>query len=243
MEEIWKDIEGYEGLYQVSNLGKVKSLNYNKTGKEKELRFNNNGTGYIQVGLTKNKEHKKFLVHRLVAKTFIPNIDNKTFINHIDGNKKNNDVNNLEWCTKSENQLHAYRTGLIDKRKQSERMKGENHFNYGKQLSEETRRKISEGNKGKRTKELNHNYGKKLSEETRRKISEGMKGTKNKGCRKVICLTTGEIFDYIKQAAIKYNIDNSGITKCCKGEKKSNGKHPITKESLKWAYYEDIKGI
>jgi len=110
--EIWKDIVGYEGMYQVSNLGRVKSLNYNRTGKENILSTSKN-KGYFNVVLSK-KGFKPFTVrtHRLVAEAFIPNPQNKPQVNHIDGNKLNNNIENLEWNTASENQQHAYDTGL-----------------------------------------------------------------------------------------------------------------------------------
>ena len=94
--EIWKDIEGYEGLYQVSNLGRVKSL---KSNKEKILKSNSNGHNYLRLLLCKNNKKKSLLVHRLVAKAFIPNIDNLPEVNHKDEDKTNNCADNLEWCT------------------------------------------------------------------------------------------------------------------------------------------------
>ena len=120
MEEMWKDIENYEGLYQVSNLGRVKSLKRdiinNRYGvahiKEKILKPRNDGKGYVRIVLYKNNQKKQFKIHRLVAQTFILNVQNKPFVNHIDGNKQNNKVTNLEWCTCKENNLHAFNTGL-----------------------------------------------------------------------------------------------------------------------------------
>lgn len=103
MEEVWKDIEGYEGLYQVSNKGNVKSLNYNKTKKEKKLKPGIVGSGYLQVNLCKNKTIKHFLVHRLVANAFLPNPQNFPCVNHIDECKTNNVVTNIEWCTNKYN--------------------------------------------------------------------------------------------------------------------------------------------
>ena len=103
----WKEIQGFEGLYKISNEGKIYS---NKINAIMKTYINNNG--YECVQLTKNKKRKHFLVHRLVAKAFIPNIDNKPQVNHIDGNKANNRVENLEWYTNSENQIHAYKNGL-----------------------------------------------------------------------------------------------------------------------------------
>ena len=123
MKEIWKDIKNYEGLYQVSDLGDVKSLpkfrrttkNYNQLGyisKTKLLRKRKTKRGYYLVTLYKDKEAKSMYVHRLVAENFISNIDNKPCINHKDGDKTNNNKNNLEWCTYSENMIHAHATGL-----------------------------------------------------------------------------------------------------------------------------------
>lgn len=106
MKEIWKDIAGYEGLYQVSNFGRVKSLNYNKTGISKCLVPKKNNS-YNMVCLCKGGVHKYVSIHRLVANAFIPNPENKLEVNHIDGNKSNNLISNLEWVTSSENTRHA----------------------------------------------------------------------------------------------------------------------------------------
>lgn len=102
--EIWKDIKGYEGLYQVSNLGNVKSLNYNKTKKEKVMKPYKDSQGYLQVEL-KGKAH---IVHLLVARAFIPQEENKMEINHKDKNKLNNNVNNLEWCDRTYNVRYSH---------------------------------------------------------------------------------------------------------------------------------------
>lgn len=118
--EVWKDIAGYEGLYQISNFGNVKSFymwNINKYIKRKQpkiLKLTENEHGYYRVSLIKNKKRKHKRVHRLVAEAFIPNIENKPQVNHIDGNKQNNCVDNLEWATRDENMKHAWRTGLIN---------------------------------------------------------------------------------------------------------------------------------
>lgn len=97
-EEIWKDIAGYEGKYQVSNLGRVKSLHYNKTNKERLLTLGD-FRGYLHVGLSKYSHKKRFYVHRLVANAFIENPYNFPQVNHKDENKHNNCVENLEWCS------------------------------------------------------------------------------------------------------------------------------------------------
>lgn len=100
MQEIWKDIVGYEGLYQVSNMGRVRSLKRNIILKPTS---DMNGKGYYFVNLKRGNPKK---IHRLVAKAFIPNPDNKPEVNHIDGNTKNNKIDNLEWCTHQENCVH-----------------------------------------------------------------------------------------------------------------------------------------
>ena len=110
MEEEWRDIKGYEGQYMVSNFGNVKSLErydkYNRRVMQKNLKpFDNKaGKGYLCVNLGRKAKAKK--IHRLVAEAFIPNPQNKKEVNHMDGNVKNNKVNNLEWVTHQENCLH-----------------------------------------------------------------------------------------------------------------------------------------
>ena len=106
--EIWRDISLYNGDYQISNLGRLKSF---KRCMVKILKPSFNGN-YFFVYLHRNGEAKMHYVHILVAQTFVPNPDNKPFVNHIDGNKLNNYAENLEWVTPSENARHAFETGL-----------------------------------------------------------------------------------------------------------------------------------
>jgi len=103
MEEVWKDIGGFEGLYQISNLGNVKSLNYCGRGYAKNLVPKLNCKGYLWVILYRGASHKCVLVHRLVGTAFIDNPNSYPFINHKDENPLNNKVDNLEWCTGSYN--------------------------------------------------------------------------------------------------------------------------------------------
>ena len=109
-KEIWKDIPGYEGLYQASNLGRIKKIW--KT-KETIMKPSLQKEGYLRIGLVKNSKRKSYQVHRLIALCFIDNIYNKKYVNHIDGNKQNNNADNLEWVTASENLKHAYDNNLF----------------------------------------------------------------------------------------------------------------------------------
>ena len=112
IKEYWKPVVGYEGLYMVSNWGRVKSI---KFGKERILKPVTNSSGYLLVGLYKNNIEKKYSVHRLVAEAFIPNPYNLPQVNHRDENKLNNNVDNLEWCTNEYNINYGTRTERYSK--------------------------------------------------------------------------------------------------------------------------------
>lgn len=125
-DEIWKDIEDYEGLYQISSYGNVRSLTKKvrcRNGKFRTIRgkiltpmiTKNN---YLVVNLWKNNSSKSYLVHRLVAKAFISNPGNKPEVNHKDTHKWNNNVDNLEWNTRSENTIHSYKMKLREDQRQ-----------------------------------------------------------------------------------------------------------------------------
>ena len=130
MEEVWKNVIGYETLYEVSNLGRVRSKeryvrytkwktgNYMQLRKSKLLSLTKMKNGYLRVELSDNGTHRLVLVHRLVAKAFIPNPNNYNQVNHIDGNKENNNVNNLEWCSCEMNMQHAQRNNLYRNHKE-----------------------------------------------------------------------------------------------------------------------------
>lgn len=124
LNEVWKDIVGYEGLYQVSDAGRVRSISHfainNKGGGERLT----NGrvlspykmpNGYLQVQLSKGSTKKKHYIHRLVAIVFLKNENNLSDVNHIDGNKDNNYVQNLEWCSHKDNQMHMVKNKLTRK--------------------------------------------------------------------------------------------------------------------------------
>ena len=208
MNEEWRDIKGYEGLYQVSNLGRVRSF-YNNKGKI--LKGTPDKDGYLRVALYKNGP-KKYGIHQLVAKMFIPNPNNLPAINHKDENKQNNTTENLEWCTIAYNNSYGDRLKKVSKTNKIS-MKGKK-THLGIKHTDETKNKISIKNKGK------------------------LANSKNPKAKKVICLTTNEIFDCIKLAAEAYNITPQCITKCCKGEWKTAGKlEDGTK--LKWEYFKE----
>ena len=218
MQEKWKDIEGYEGLYQVSNLGRVRSLdmfvNHWRGGKRlvkgRTLQPSKDKLGYKRVTLVPDR--KNHFVHRLVAKAFIPNPDNLPIINHKNCTPGDDRVENLEWCTVAYNNMYAdanikrseNQKGKVipnDVRKKiSDKLKGPNHPNWGKHLSEETKRNISNSRKDKRT-VYQYTLDNKLV----------------------------NIFNSLSDASRETETYLSNICKCCKGVlKNTNG--------YKWSY-------
>lgn len=173
MEE-WRDIKGYEGKYQISNLGRVKSLRDSHNNYREKYIKSRIRRGYLSVTLCNKGKQKQFLVHRLIAEAFIPNPNNYPQVNHKDENKLNNNIENLEWCTVLYNNC------------------------YGTRL-----KRVGEKNSGK---------------------GNAMYGKPSPNRKKVKCITTGETFDSITEAAKKYKCKPSHIIQNCKGEIKSCSK-------------------
>lgn len=165
MAERWKDIAGYEGVYEVSSLGRVKTVaRVDRRGRyiPERIRTGVEVHGYLYCELWKDNRSKRFAVHRLVASAFIPNPEGKRQVNHIDGNKKNNIATNLEWCTYSENALHAFKNNLVHAYDRS----GERNPMYGKHHTDSAKAKISKVH-----------LGCKHTEETKAKMSAAKLGT------------------------------------------------------------------
>ena len=155
MKEIWKDIEGYEGIYQVSNFGRVKSLdryvlrNGNSLFVKGIVLSQLNNRGYLTVRLCNSGKYKNYFVHRLVACAFVENLNNYTEVNHIDEDKHNNDFRNLEWCDRKYNVNYGSRADKFSNSMKG-KLAGKNNPRYGKKgtmagkhLTSEQRNKIS----------------------------------------------------------------------------------------------------
>lgn len=119
LNEVWKPIKNFEE-YEVSNYGKIRRIKYENRGNKAQyklpnyIKFREDKDGYLRCDLSKKGKIKRFMVHRLVAQNFLNNDNNLPCVNHIDGNKQNNNVNNLEWCTVRYNNLHSLKLGLRD---------------------------------------------------------------------------------------------------------------------------------
>lgn len=175
--EQWKPISGYEGLYEISNKGRVKTLlrkYYAGHGNNQEFEIKeaflkqvkSKTGGYMVATLTKNAKSKKIKVHRLVAEAFIENPEGKPFVNHIDFDPKNNNLNNLEWCTQSENMLHSSKMNRLNRI-----------------------------------------------------------GNKNYKSKRILCISTGIMYDGLHECSRQMNIHYQNINKVCRGVRNYAGGH------------------
>ena len=178
MREIWKPIKEYNGIYHISNLGRIKSFYTNRMSGQKPGYIKKTRimlAGYLSVSLRLEDSSKTHFVHRLIAQTFIDNPENKPQVNHIDGNKLNNSIHNLEWCTAQENVKHYLRLGL---KKTFGPPKGTPPWCKGKNISDEHKKNISLAKKGIPSKKI----------------------------KKVIDISTGKIYNRIEEAAVAVNM-------------------------------------
>ena len=129
-KEVWKDVVGYEGLYEVSNLGCFRKISNN--GEKVSLKSTKNSCGYYTIRLRKNKKAKQYRISRLIAEAFIPNPENKPYVDHIDTNKENNRADNLRWVSPSENSNNPIsREHMLKSWKSDERRKHQREINLG----------------------------------------------------------------------------------------------------------------
>ena len=217
MKEIWKDIKGYEGLYKISNLGNVlrcKKIKIDSKGRKRIfedliLKANINKNGYKYVNLH-NKKKQAYKIHRLVAQTFIPNQENKPQVNHIDGNKENNRVDNLEWVTGKENIRHAYKNNLIKSLKIPKEILYNLYFKKKYTLKEIGR---IYGYSEDAVRRLFHSYGFQVArnnariEITKKWIIEQLKSDKT---QKMIAKEYNISSGYLSELCKKYNLYKDG---------------------------------
>jgi len=195
MAEIYKDIVGYENLYQVSSKGNIRSKDKEATYKGqshlkgkvlKQECLKRNHTNYRRVTLSKARVTKKFQVHQLVAQAFLLNSDNKPHVNHIDNNGENNTVENLEWVTHSENMLHAQRQGRL-------------HIEVARKIA-------STQTKDKGTKDIQDHYGELFVKLYNRENTKT-----RKRAVQFNCINCGELVDVVVQRK-----EPAFIKKCCR---------------------------
>lgn len=207
MEEIWKDIKNYEGLYQISNFGNVKSfdryvIDIYKTQfiKGKNIKPFNNGNGYMVVSLAKNGKRKNKYIHRLVAEAFLKNYNNNLTINHKDFNRKNNKYDNLEVVTQKENIMYSFKKGRYNEAwKQNATNRKENAIKKVNDNSKEIL-KLFDNGKG-----IDF-----ISRKLHLKYDNVANYIKTKRKTIIECIETREQFNNIKEANEKYNVTTIG---------------------------------
>lgn len=251
MEELWKDVQGYEGYYQVSNLGRIKGLDRKVThsrsdGTKMQVRLKGRilkqyaSNGYLRVRLSKDGAIKNYMAHRLVAAEFNGNSKNKPYVNHKNGIKHDNRSCNLEWCTASENNFHAVAMGLAKRGEDVPNSKFTNlevldicdlldknsltHKEIGK-LYGVLESVINLINKG-------HNWNWLTS---RRELNLPKREGKNHHAATRVTNCRGEVFDTISEAADHYGMGMSHIGGVCNGLRNHSGKYE-NGDKIKWKY-------
>lgn len=227
MEEIWKDIKGYEGLYQVSNLGRVKRLVSIKCKTERFIAITKDKKfGYCRIMLCKDNKTKRFLLHRILAEHFIDNPYNKPCIDHINGNRSDNRLENLRWCTHKENNNFLIARENNSKAQKKLRtnpdwVKRNRDAVSNAMKKPEVRKKISESRK---LNWLNHDYVKKMKD----KCSINKHVVQFDSNMNIICE-----FPSINEAKRIVGVDSSCIIRCCKGVAHTAG-------GFIWKYKSDV---
>ena len=261
MNEIWKDIKGYYGKYQISNYGNIKIVK-NNTIMKKQI----NEKGYEKIRLSDGYKRKSYRVHRLVAETFIPNHENKYEINHINGIKTDNRVENLEYCTRIDNMHHAVDKGLykyncqkvvcLETGKQYDSIREASRDTGIKQETISKDLKCCNTRNKRRVhfaKEFDNDLLLKILDSTKKKKETIVKVPWNKGKKNVYDKETLEsmigykrikvnqydlddnfikTWDSAREAERHTNANHCGIMACCKGKRKTSGNY-------KWKFYED----